>query len=177
MIGICFCTLSSCGERYRLKLTMSEFLESEIHFPDSLYTVYDGGITQESYDKLKGYSQYNLIMYVDSSSCTSCRVSSLNNMLRLYELSEDNQRFSVMTIFAPAKEDVPHLEKSLLRLYYPYPIYIDKTHQFSQINKLPTDTRMHNFLITHDGKVLFIGNPLENDKLMTIFLSTLSNNN
>lgn len=176
IIGVLFCTFS-CGEHHRLKLTMSDFLESVIHFPDSLYIVYDGRVTQESFDKLKGSVRYNLIMYVDSVSCTSCRISSLNNMLRLYDQSEDDKRFSVMTIFSPSKEEVQYLEKSLMRLYYPYPIYIDKTHQFSQVNQLPSDMRLHNFLINQDGNVLFIGNPLENDQLITIFLSTLSNNN
>ena len=55
-------------------------------------------------------------MYIDSSSCGSCRIARFWEMIPLYELSESDGRFSVMAIFSPTIDELPEMERQLMAL-------------------------------------------------------------
>jgi hypothetical protein len=94
-------------------------------------------------------------------------------MLPLYRLSDSLKTFSVMAIFSPVKRNLPEVELQMQLLNFPYPIYIDNEGEFASNNNIPADKRFHDFLVDKNGKVLFIGNPLAGDQLMTVFMNTL----
>lgn len=164
---------SSCNQRQNLKNTLMKFMTNDITIPDSLMVIFDGRAIREP----SFVEDNQLIMYIDSNSCTSCRISSLNNMLKLYELAEKDGRFSVLTIFSPSVSEVQDVERKLKQLHYPYPLYIDNNNLFSRINHIPNDIKFHNFLINKEGKILCVGSPLENKQLNSVFMTALNNNN
>lgn len=169
------CLCSSCNRKHDLKDTLGKFMSNVIIIPDSLSVILDGNLVAHS--SLDMYKDKKLIMFVDSSLCTSCRISALNNMIELYELSETDGRFSVIAIFSPAINESQYIEEMLKHLYFPYPLYIDRNHLFLQINSIPKDSRFHNFLIDKEGRILCVGNPLGNSKLKSVFMAALNNNN
>lgn len=166
--------VSSCSNRFRLKATMKEFVKEEIIIPDNLYVVENGNYSKDDFQNL---DDSRLIIYIDSLSCNTCRITHLLEMLPLYEFSEEDGRFSILPIFSPKIDDLPDIEQQLLLLDFPYPIYVDVYGEFAQKNNIPVDNRFHNFLIDEVGKVRFVGNPIDNEQLRSIFINTLNNIN
>ena len=50
------------------------------------------------------------------------------------------------------------------------PLYIDFNHNFYNSNKLyKFDYSLHTFLIDNNDKIILVGNPTHNDKLMKLY--------
>ena len=162
--------LTSCSDHHKIKRTMSEFTKSKIVLTDGLYVVKDRTYSPANIDDLR---DMKLIMYIDSLSCSQCRISHLNSLLALYEFAVSDNRFSVLTIFSPRSQDLPDVVQRIILQDFPYPLYVDVDGEFARRNVIPKDLRFHNFLIDSEGKLRFVGNPNDNDQLMTIFLKAL----
>ena len=80
-----------------------------------------------------------------------------------------------MILFYNSKvfEDVS-LETFLSRLQIEIPVYIDVENSFLKDNTIiPSDLRMHSFLINRFGKPIFVGDPVSSDKLKMSFLRAI----
>ena len=170
LILVCF-TLSSCSENQKIKKTMIEFMKTEIILPDSMTVVNGKEVELADLNSLHGN---RMIMYVDSMSCSSCRIRHFTDLLPLYELSDSLKNFSVMAIFSPEQSKLVDVEMQLELLDFPYPIYVDTRREFAKMNDIPADKRFHDFMITRDGKVKYVGNPLNSEQLMLVFTNTLN---
>lgn len=163
--------LIACTEKHNLKKIMTEFSKSEIVIPDTMFVVNAKESAWMSHNKS---NDQKLIIYIDSTSCSACRIAHFIDMIPLYELADSlNNKFSVMAIFSPEMSKMADVELQLKLLDFQYPIYLDVEKEFAAKNTIPFDKRFHNFLISGDGKVKYVGNPLANEQLMTIFLSVL----
>ena len=171
LLVICI-MLTSCGERAKVRKLITDFMKSEIVIPENLYVIEEKMYHEADKSALK---DLKLVMYIDSSSCGSCRIARFWEMIPLYELSESDSRFSVMAIFSPTIDELPEMERQLMALDFPYPVYVDIYREFALHNRIPADSRFHDFLIDADGTILFVGNPLGTDRLMTVFNKTLNN--
>lgn len=165
--------LISCSDRYNVKRTMVEFTKSEIILPDRLTFVKNGECSTINSSEL--INDNMLIIYVDSTSCSACKISHFLDMLPIYQLADSaNLNFSVMAIFSPKIENMNEVELQLKLLDFPYSIYIDQNQKFAKTNNIPSDKRFHDFLISSDGKVKYVGNPLASEDLMSVFLDITS---
>lgn len=163
--------LIACTEKHNLKKIMTEFSKSEIVIPDTMFVVNAKESAWMSHNKS---NDQKLIIYIDSTACSACRIAHFIDMIPLYELADSlNNKFSVMAIFSPEMSKMADVELQLKLLDFQYPIYLDVEKEFAAKNTIPFDKRFHNFLISGDGKVKYVGNPLANEQLMTIFLSVL----
>ena len=116
-----------------------------------------------------------LVIYVDSTECATCRISHLDMYHPLFHLSERKKSFELMILFYNSKvfEGVP-LETFLSRLQIEIPVYIDVENSFMKDNPIiPSDLRMHSFLINRDGKPIFVGDPISSKELNTSFLRAI----
>ena len=167
-----FAIISSCVERRKVKDIMLEFVTSDIIIPDDLDCVFNAETSMSYIDTLKSNK---LIIYYDSLDCSSCRISHLFDLYPLYTMA-DTSDFSVMTIFSPKKSEVENTRFQLMLINHTIPIYLDKNGSFAQLNNcIPTDQRFHSFLINETGKPVFVGNPLSNTKLNTLFFNFIKN--
>lgn len=167
-----FAIISSCVERRKVKDIMLEFVTSDIIIPDDLDCVFNAETSMSYIDTLKSNK---LIIYYDSLDCSSCRISHLFDLYPLYNMA-DTSDFSVMTIFSPKKSEVENTRFQLMLINHTIPIYLDKNGSFAQLNNcIPTDQRFHSFLINETGKPVFVGNPLSNTKLNTLFFNFINN--
>lgn len=166
--------ISSCVERRKVKDIMLEFVSSDIIIPDDLDCIFNAETSASYIDTLKSNK---LIIYYDSLDCSSCRISHLFDLYPLYTMA-DTSDFSVMTIFSPKKSEVENTRFQLMLINHTIPIYLDKNGSFAQLNScIPTDQRFHSFLINEIGSVLFVGNPISNEQLHSVFLKTLNKTN
>lgn len=164
--------ISSCVERRKVKDIMLEFVTSDIIIPGDLDCIFNAETSMSCLDTLKSKK---LIMYYDSLDCSSCRISHLFDIYPLYTMA-DTSDFSVVTIFSPKRSDVENVRFQLMLSNHTIPVYLDKNGSFAQLNRnIPADQRFHSFLINEIGSVLFVGNPISNEQLHSVFLKTLNN--
>ena len=64
---------------------MTEFMKTEIRLPTSMTMVHGEELGRSD---LTSLMENKLIIYIDSLSCSSCRIGHLNEMLPLYRLSD-----------------------------------------------------------------------------------------
>ncbi len=62
----------------------------------------------------------------------------------------------------------------LKRDSYDYPVHLDKENVFSIINGLSDNMSIHSFLLDKYNKVLAIGNPVLNNKIISLYKSIIS---
>jgi len=168
--------IASCGQRHRVKGEYEDFVGSAISLPDSLSLVLYGDIT-ELPAKL---SRPTLIIYYDSTECTSCAIGHLVEYTKLFEYAKINPGIDVMVLFSPASGKVGELLIDAFASEMDYKIYVDTHGDFPRLNpQIPRDSRFHTFLVGEDGVPVFIGNPVGSDEMWNLFLQyaeSLSNN-
>ena len=163
---------NSC-KNLSLKSDYREFVNSEIILPDSLCLVHDDQVLTVSPD----IARPTLIIFIDSTSCTSCQISHLNEFEKLFDLSAGSELFDMMILFSPKTEETSKLIKDILLSVIEYDIYVDSNSEFMLYNEqIPSDERFHIFLINKEKKPIFVGNPLATEELWKIFLKRITTN-
>lgn len=114
------------------------------------------------------------IVYHDSSACSGCKISHLEDLRGLFKLADSLATFKVMVIFSPAQEEYDNVRDAIAVREFDFPVYLDGSASFRHANKaIPDDERFHAFLIDGDGKPRFVGNPMEEDAMRNLFLEAL----
>lgn len=117
-----------------------------------------------------------LIVYVDSLECSSCRVG------RMYEYNEIisfrdtiGEQYLPIFIFSSPKHIVEELLYQIKISYFDYPILLDEKGLFPAANPhIPADSRFHTFLLDKTGKVVLVGDPVNNPNLWELYKTTIN---
>ena len=162
-------TIVSC-EDHKIAKELRNFRETTITIPSNLHKI--SGRSQTELGEWSGKPTY--VMYYDTLSCSTCRISHLVDYLELYEMSDSLGTFEVMTVFSPREYEYDEVVRQLMIQDFPYPVYVDFSGNFRDENTfIPTDERFHSFLIDSYGHPVLVGNPLAGDKMMGLFLDVL----
>lgn len=149
---------------------VTEWVGKTIQFPDNVsFSVYERDTL------LSGFysSPYKILLYVDSTGCTSCK-------LKLYEwqklIAEADTalagKLSFVFCFQPKNKD------ELLFLFkrdrFNYPVVVDETNLINQLNGFPQKAEFQCFLLDIDNKVISVGNPTLNPKVWDLYKQIIS---
>ena len=111
-----------------------------------------------------------LIVFVDSTECSRCRIDKLNRYHDYIALSEEKNTFNVLFLLSINKKSRDEVIEYLLLTEPDYPIYIDENNDFRSLNpSIPDDTRFHTILVNGKGKAILVGDPMANASIRTIF--------
>ncbi len=118
---------------------------------------------------------YNLIVYYDSTTCTSCEIGKLNAWREVINRSmKSRNKFRIFYIFSPQQKDIQMIKRMLDYQQFDYPIYIDSNYVFSAKNEsIVINRQFHVFLIDKDYMIKLVGNPLNNKKLWELYESII----
>lgn len=162
-------SFASCSS-YSIRKELESFLTQEVRFPSTLINCSDQYIGKSSLSD----SIPKLVIYVDSTQCSSCRIGHLSEYISLQEESIQTGQFMLMIILSPPIADYGHIKHLLESYKYPLMIYLDKMHSFRQENDfIPDDTRFHSFLINRDRHPVLVGDPVRSEKLRRLFEESL----
>ena len=168
LVGLVLC-LGSCSS-HRIRKELESFLSQEVCFPSSLTRAskaFQG--TDPILDSLP-----RLVIYVDSTQCSSCCVGHLAEYIPLQEESVRSGRFVFAVILSPPAADYAHIEHLLDVYDYPLCVYLDKSHSFRKENSfVPDDVRFHSFLTDKSRHPVMVGDPTRSEKLRQLFEQTL----
>ena len=138
---------------------------SFISIPNDLTMIFEG---KDSLLNKKLNTDYKLIIYRDSLSCSVCYVETLPYWQKLMDELNcySKGKLDFIFILSPLKKDETNLRLNLEVSEFKHPIYIDMKRNFQQENpQLPKFEELNVFLLDKNNNVIMIGDPLENKKI------------
>lgn len=166
-----FAVVSNSCKKARLRGQLKELIASTIVLPERIRCVYNGDIFPMP-DYLRHIPK--LIIYVDSTECTTCRISNIGRYHQFFQLSEEKGLFEVMLLFPDIEVSGISVEKYVLDSNVWYPIYFDIDNKFLELNpSVASDNRLHALLVDEAGTPLYVGDPSASRELFQIFLGTV----
>jgi hypothetical protein len=170
-------TVFSCGNKNRKETekVVTEWIGKEIKFPENLQCNILGKDTV-SYlcvDLLK--KQYKILLYVDSTGCSACRLK-LFEWKQLIKESDSVFHGQVGFLFFFQPKDKMEAGFIFQQADFDYPLFIDVDNTIDQLNHFPKQQIYQCFLLDENNKVLTIGNPVLNPKIWNMYKSEININ-
>ena len=169
---LCFLAIVMCGcKKAQLRRQMKELMSSTIVLPERIICVYNGEVLTMS-DSVR--DKPKLIVYIDSTECTTCRISNFWEYQPVFDLSVQTGMFEVVLLMCNTEFNTIPLVEYLSNQNNRMPIYVDEMRSFLLDNPcIPQDRRMHSFLVDAFGHPVFVGDPSVSGKMMSAFKKAL----
>ena len=165
---LCFLAVASTGcKKARLRAQLKELMGSTIVLPEKITCVHNGEVFPMP-DSLR--DKPKLIVYIDSTECTTCRISHFCEYQSLFDISSRIGSFSVMILMWDTEFESIPLTHYLSDQSLAYPVFVDEDRRFLKDNsKIPNDPRMHSMFVDNSGKVRFVGDPSATPQTLELF--------
>ena len=164
--------VTSCGNRRdEIGKQLKELYTNTIYIPSSeLDTI----ACDSSYMYLD--PNYQILVYIDSMECTPCYASRYQEWeYILKECRKYNPSIS-LTIIIETKNLSENVREKFLISSFSKTVLMDKEGAFRKRNPFfPESEIMHVFLLDKGGRVILVGNPLNNKKIEELLYSKLGN--
>ena len=144
---------------------VGEWQGKEVTFPHNpIFTIYG----QDTVDFNFQEADYKVVSYVDSVGCVSCKLQLDRWKDIIHRIdSVSDVRVPFVFVFSPEKlRDVMYATKSG---GFDYPILLDLKGEFNALNHFPDNFNFQTMLLDKDNKVLAIGNPVQNPKIIDLY--------
>ena len=163
--ALCLLAVISTGcKTAQLRRQMKELIGSTIVLPEKITCVYNGEVYPMP-DSLREKAKQ--IIYIDSTECTTCRISHLWEYQDVFEYSAESGRFEVMIVLSNMVFDSIPLVRYLVDRDLDYPVYVDMERRFLVENPhIPQEKLFHSFLLDSGGQVIFVGDPALSERML-----------
>lgn len=149
---------------------VNEWQGKEIVFPENLiFTKY----VTDTTDYQIPQSEYKVVVYVDSTGCTSCKLQ-LHKWKELIEYTDSVTQNKVPFLFFFHSKDYSDIRYLLKRNAFDYPVCIDLEDQLNKQNKFPENMAFQTFLLDKNNKVAVLGNPVHNTAVRDLYLKQIT---
>lgn len=172
LICLCALALSLTGcKKARLRSQVKTLMESTITLPEKV-TCVDNGHAYPMPDSLR--SKAKLIVYIDSTECTTCRINHLGLYGKLFRLSREKGAFGVVLLLANVDVYGIPVMRYISDLEIACPVYVDVENVFLGLNpSVPEDKRLRAFFVDNAGKPICVGDPSISENMFQVFLRAL----
>ena len=162
---VLFALLSCSGNKLEKELT--NFIGTEILFPENMQANLQGKDTLMSFS----HAPLKMVVWYDSIGCSSCRIQQMHDWNEIIRYAGENcEVFEPVFIFSPKVSDLYSVNIALRMAGFEYPVYVDPGNFFHKNNPdIPSNERMHTFLIDENNKVVLVGSPLRNELLWELY--------
>lgn len=137
--------------------------ERTIIIPSGLLKIEENAMTPYTFPE----AQYKMVVYFDSTECSTCLVSHLYD----YELFAKRFQDKCLTILlmSPPSDERGMVTHLLSLHHYSFIVLLDENHRFEKENPgLPEDARFHAFFLDKTNRPLVIGDPIVYPSLLKI---------
>ena len=147
---------------------VSEWIGKEIRFPDNVPCYVSGKDTLQELCNANFQKEFKILLYVDSTGCSSCRLR-LPVWKQLIEEADSlfQGKVGFLLFFQPKK--VKDIGFMFVQDKFDYPIFIDIDRAINNLNRFPQAMQYQCFLLDKNNKVLMIGNPVLNPKIWELY--------
>lgn len=113
-----------------------------------------------------------LVVYLDSAECAECKLSLDEWYVKIREMKFVNKDVAFVFIINSSSDS---LINSLLKKHrFDYPIFIDKSNSFFDLNSLGGDHRFQVFLLDKENNIMLVGDPIRNDRIWKLYKEKLN---
>lgn len=164
--------LAACQENKKKQFAylVQEWQGKEIVFPqDMLFTRF----VTDTVDYTIPESEYKVLIYVDSTGCTSCKLQ-LPKWKELIAHVDSTTNGNIPFIFVFQSKDDKELRYILKRDNFARPVCIDRDSRLDKLNKFPQEITFQTLLLDRDNKVKVIGNPVHNLAVKDLYLKQMT---
>ena len=164
-VMICMFSCSMTGS-YELREEYASFLGKKIHIPYRKMTVLS--VKNDSVSsKKEDNSDYVYVSYINSTACTPCHLSRVNEWEDIITLFEKaNLPINIIIIYAVNENNISEIRRSYIANGCLRDVYLDISNAFEMTNEsLPEDIRLHTFLLNTQCQVVLLGDPTRNAKI------------
>lgn len=174
LIVMCVIIWTSCQnvEKVYLVNTVKEWEGKKIKFPtESVFTQYLCDTIKYDTDL-----DFKLMIYVDSTGCTSCKLQ-LHKWKRFLNEMDSVTSDKIALLFYVCPKDKREFEHILKRDKFDYPVCIDEYDSLNIMNNFSSDPRFQVFLLDKENRVIAVGNPILNPKIKNLYFNILLGTN
>ncbi|MDE5687281.1 MAG: hypothetical protein K2I18_01485 [Paramuribaculum sp.] len=148
---------------------VSEVVGKQIIIPDTLtIRIKNDTINYDFSD-----AGFKILVYVDSSDCTSCKMKLgkwVDIVNEFKNITGGDLNF-LMIVNSHNDEEISYY---LERDNFPLPVAIDADGRFRSLNKIRKENEYQTFLLDESDNILAIGNPTINPKIRSLYRGILS---
>ncbi len=169
-MGMAFFT--SChksGEKGDITRLVSEWMDKEVLFPDNMVFTIQG---KDTVDFAYRDADYKIVSYVDSAGCLSCKLQ-LENWKKVIQRIDSVAEESVPFVFVFNAKTLRDIILVTRKEGFTHPIVADMGDKFNRMNHFPTNINFQSMLVDKNNKVLAIGNPVLNPKVLDLYQSII----
>jgi hypothetical protein len=161
----------SCKENKKRKEVakiVTEWTGKEILFPQDVPCYAAGKDTLSEICNEWFNKDFKILMYVDSTGCSSCRL----NLFGWQQLMEEadslfQEQVGFLLYFQPKSER--EMTSIFARDRFEYPVFMDLKGEINRLNRFPQAMEYQCFLLDKDNKVLMLGNPVLNMNIWELY--------
>lgn len=118
-------------------------------------------------------SNYKILIYVDSTGCTSCRLQ-LQKWKELIKEIDSLTNKPIQFLFYLSPKSVRDARYITRRDDFTYPLCIDVNNKIDSMNHFPKEEMFHSFLLDQNNKMKVIGNPIHNKSIRSLYIETIT---
>lgn len=169
---ICLLTVGCNRSKSGLKNDLEKFMQSKIAIPelvDEFKEIRDTALIWRDEPLVR------MVIFYDSTVCGSCKMSQIWQWQMVTDYAKNTQgRFRPLFIFAPSAGKEQEVRVALRTIPPDYPIFVDSEQEFISANpNIPTNKIMHVFLLDKNNRVVLVGDPLNNNQLWGLYMTTI----
>lgn len=171
VIFVLFC---SCNDKTeRIKFNIEKMKEHSICLPLEKMQLYNKENIADDFST----KDYKLIIYVDSTKCSTCYLNTINRWCNtLDSLRKKSDKFASAFILSSSKQHIQDVKFKLEYLKFDHLIYLDSVGVFALSNPhIPTESMYHTFLLDKNNKIVFVGDPSRNQNVYIKLFKILEN--
>lgn len=153
------------GKKQHIREILVQFESKVIIMPPKMLVVRDSTI---SFNSPSSDSLLQYVLYYGPEDCSECAISHLMEKSAIFDLADEMGAFVPIIVFSPVPEKAEELRNSLIQRAHTFPVYID-TDGILQEQGIPEDRLFRSFLLGKQGKPVFVGYPLANERMKILF--------
>jgi len=172
IIVICLLVVVTTGcKKAQLRRQLKELMGTTIVLPEKITCVYNGEANPMP-DSLRDKAM--LIMYIDSTECSGCRLSKL---VEYHSLAEELWSWDTvfLVLLTPKRSEREYVSDLILSYAYPFPVFLDDEGAFllcnPQFSAKPSN--LHTVLVNQEKRPVLIGDPLGSEAMSELLIMNL----
>ncbi len=151
--------VSGCSQ-YAVRHNIQKMMHHKVTFPTELEL---GPMT----------GRPKLVFHYMPSDCATCKISVLPHYSEFF--ASINSEVDIVILFSTTEMSYERVADAVALYDIDFPIYFDRNDCFGRMNTfIPAQAMYHTFLLDKDNRIVFIGDPLVNNKLMALFRKSLA---
>ena len=152
----------SCDSNPKIREGLEGMQSSKVQlFQDSMLCINGNSIIKEQEHK-----QLKLVVFVDSSECSSCALDRLGEWLPYLQSHNGLNGFKFLVVLESNKLDMNYAKEQIEIAGIQSPVFLDTLSIFRRHNpQIPNNKLFHTFLLDESDRVLLVGSPLRNERV------------